>query len=72
MGFGVGIVLLVLGAILVTGAVDLPASVDDVIATTTVGWILILAGVLGIVLGLIATRNARTHSTVVEEHRHDV
>ena len=45
MGFGVGIVLLVLGLILVTGAVDLPASVDDVVATTTVGWILLLAGV---------------------------
>ncbi len=71
MGFGVGIVLLVLGAILVTGAVDLPASVDDVIATNTVGWILILAGVLGIVLGLIATRR-NSHTTVVEEHHRDV
>ena len=71
MGFGVGIVLLVLGAILVTGAVDLPASVDDVIATTTVGWILILAGTLGIVLGLIATTRSRRSHTVVEERRHD-
>lgn len=68
MGFGVGIVLLVIGAILVTGAVDLPASVDDVVATTTVGWILILAGVLGIALGLIAHRS-RSHTTVVEERR---
>ena len=68
MGFGVGIVLLVIGAILVTGAVDLPASVDDVVATTTVGWILILAGALGIVLGLIAARS-RSHTTVVEERR---
>jgi hypothetical protein len=68
MGIGVGIVLLVIGLILVTGAVDLPASVDDVVATSTVGWILILAGVLGLVLGLIATRN-RSHTTVVEERR---
>ena len=68
MGFGVGIVLLVIGAILVTGAVDLPASVDDVVATNMVGWILILAGALAIVLGLIATRN-RSHTTVVEERR---
>ena len=68
MGFGVGIVLLVIGAILVTGSVDLPASVDDVVATTTVGWILILAGALGIVLGLIAGRS-RSHTTVVEERR---
>ena len=70
MGFGVGIVLLVIGLILVTGAVDLPAAVDDVVATSTVGWILILAGALGIVLGLIATRS-RSHTKVVEE-RHDV
>lgn len=70
MGFGVAIVLLVLGAILVTGAVDLPASVDDVIATTTVGWILILAGTLGIVLGLIATRRS-SHTTIVEEQHRD-
>lgn len=68
MGFGVGIVLLVIGAILVTGAVDLPASVDEVVATNTVGWILILAGALGIVLGLIANRS-RSHTTVVEERR---
>jgi len=68
MGIGVGVLLLVIGLILVTGAVDLPASVDDVVATGTVGWILILAGVLGIVLGLIATRS-RSHTTVVEERR---
>ena len=68
MGFGVGIVLLVIGAILVTGAVDLPASVDDYVATDTMGWILLLAGALGIVLGLITTRS-RSHTTVVEERR---
>ena len=68
MGVGVGIVLLVIGAILVTGAVDLPASVDDMVATSTVGWILILAGALGIVLGLIATRS-QSRTTVVEERR---
>ena len=72
MGFGVGIVLLVLGLILVTEAVDMPASVDDVVATSTVGWILILAGVLGIVLGLIATRSRNSHTTVVEEPHRDV
>ena len=43
MGIGVGIVLLVLGLILVTGAVDLPAEVDDAIAGNTLGWIF-LAG----------------------------
>lgn len=69
MGFGVGIVLLVIGAILVTGAVDLPTSVTDVVATNLVGWILILAGALGIVLGLIATNRSRSQTTVVEERR---
>lgn len=68
MGFGVGIFFLVIGLILITGAVDLPASVDDVVATSTVGWILIGAGVLGIILGLVATRN-RSQTTVVEERR---
>jgi hypothetical protein len=68
MGIGVGIVLLVIGLILVTGAVDLPASVDDVVATSTVGWILILAGVLGLVLAFMAMRS-RSHTSVVEEHR---
>ncbi len=68
MGIGVGIVLLVIGLILVTGAVDLPASFEDVVATSTVGWILILVGVLGIVLGLLASRQ-RSHTTVVEERR---
>jgi hypothetical protein len=32
------------------------------------GWILIIAGALGIVLGLITTRS-RNHTTVVEERR---
>ena len=68
MGIGVGIVLLVIGLILVTGAVDLPASFEDVVATSTVGWILILVGVLGIVLCLLASRQ-RSHTTVVEERR---
>ncbi len=33
MGIGLGIVLLLLGLILALGVVDLPASVDDVVAT---------------------------------------
>jgi hypothetical protein len=64
----VGIVLLVIGLILVTGAVDLPASVDDVVATSTVGWILVIVGALGLVLAVLAMRS-RSHTTVVEERR---
>lgn len=66
MGLGVGIFLVVLGLIFLLGVinVDLPA-VDD----TTLGWILLLAGIAAIVLGLIASRNARTRT--VEERRID-
>ena len=71
MGFGVGIVLMVIGLILLLGAVDLPDAVEEVVATTTVGWILLLAGILGIVLGLVASRRS-SHTTVVEEQHRDV
>ncbi|MFC4784536.1 DUF6458 family protein [Nocardioides sp. MAHUQ-72] len=66
MGFGAGIILLVVGLVLVTGAVDLPRSVDDVVATTTVGWICVVVGVLGLLLPLVAQRRSRTH--VEERH----
>ncbi len=66
MGLGVGIFLVVLGLIFLLGVinVDLPAIED-----TTLGWILLLAGIAAIVLGLIASRNARTRT--VEERRID-
>ena len=41
------------------------------VATTTVGWILLLAGVLGIVLVLVASQRS-SHTTVVEEQQRDV
>lgn len=53
MGIGLGIVLLVIGLILLLGAIDLPASVDNVVATETLGWILAIVGVLAIILALI-------------------
>ncbi len=64
MGLGVGIFLVVLGLIFLMGVinVDLPF-VEDY----TLGLILLLAGIAGIVLGMIANRRAR--STVVEERR---
>ena len=67
MGFGAGVLLMALGAILLFGAVDLPASVDDVVATTTVGWILVAAGALAIVLGLV-TLQSRSHPRIEERH----
>jgi hypothetical protein len=67
MGLGIGILLVVLGLIFLLGVieVDLPA-IEDV----TLGWILLIAGIVAIVLGLIASRNART-TTTVEERRLD-
>ena len=53
MGIGLGVVLLLVGLIFALDVVDLPASVDDVIATDTLGWILIIVGVLAIVLALV-------------------
>jgi drug/metabolite transporter (DMT)-like permease len=74
MGIGIGIVLLVLGLILVTGAVHLPQSLDDAIAGETLGWIFLLVGVLAIVLALVLNRQ-RTRPvagpTEVTERRYE-
>lgn len=68
MGIGLGIVLLVIGLILVTGAVDLPQSFDDAIASNTVGWICVVVGALAIVLALVMNQQ-RGRTTHVEERR---
>jgi uncharacterized membrane protein HdeD (DUF308 family) len=71
MGIGLGVVLLLLGLIFAFDVVDLPSSVDNVVATNTLGWILIIVGVLAIVLALVMN-SQRTRSTrVVEERRVD-
>lgn len=64
MGLGVGIFLVVLGLIFVLDVinVDLPGIEDN-----TLGLILLIAGIAGIILGMVASRNARTK--VVEERR---
>ena len=65
MGLGLGVVLIVLGLLLVTPAVTFDiAGVDDVM----LGWILLLAGVLSIVVGLVASRNAGRTKVVEERH----
>ncbi len=67
MGLGLGILLIVLGAVASFTTLDkslIGANVD------TVGWILLAAGALSIVVGLVmnAQRANTTHRTVVE-HR---
>jgi hypothetical protein len=69
MGIGVGIVLLVIGLILVTGAVNLPDQIAQNIATDTVGWICVLVGALSLVLAVVITRQ-RSRSTHVEERHY--
>ena len=65
MGIGVGILLLVIGLILVTGAIDLPDSVTDVMDAELIGWICLVVGVLAIILVLVMNRQ-RTRTTHIE------
>jgi uncharacterized membrane protein YidH (DUF202 family) len=66
MGIGVGIVLLVIGLILVFQVVpDIP-HVGDV----TLGWILVVVGLLAVVLALVMNQQ-RSRTKHVEERRYD-
>jgi drug/metabolite transporter (DMT)-like permease len=65
MGLGLGVFLLVLGLILVSGVIQYDI---DLVEDTTLGWILLFAGVLTIVLGLVMNRQ-RTRTKHVEERR---
>ena len=71
MGIGIGILLLVIGLILVTGAVDLPQAIDERIATGTVGWICVVVGGLALVLAVVLSQQ-RSRTTHTEERRYDV
>ena len=71
MGIGLGIVLLLVGLVLALGAIDLPASIDNAVDSNTLGWILIVVGVLAIVLALVMNSQRTRRSTVVEERRID-
>jgi hypothetical protein len=68
MGIGLGVLLLLVGLILVSGVTNFDiGSVDD----RGLGWIFIIVGALAIVLALVMN-NQRTRSTrVVEERRVD-
>ena len=68
MGIGVGIVLLVIGLILVSGAIDLPDAVPDAIDANTIGWICVIMGALALVLALVMNQQ-RSRTKHVEERR---
>jgi hypothetical protein len=67
MGIGAGIFLLAVGGILAFGVTDRISGVD----LTVVGYILMGAGALGILLVLLLNgqRSRSSHTTVVEERR---
>ncbi len=65
MGIGVSILLLVIGLILVLDAIDLPEAVTDVLEATTIGWICVIVGALGLVLPLVMNQQ-RSKTTHIE------
>jgi uncharacterized membrane protein HdeD (DUF308 family) len=66
MGIGIGIVLIVIGAILLWAVqVDIPFVTDD-----TLGIILIVAGILAVVLALVMNAQ-RSRTKHVQENRYD-
>jgi NADH:ubiquinone oxidoreductase subunit H len=68
MGIGVGILLLVVGLILVTGAIDLPESVTEVVEAGTIGWICVIMGALALILALVMNQQ-RSKTTHIEQRR---
>lgn len=69
MGIGIGILLLVVGLVFALGVVDLPSSIDNVVATGTLGWIMVVVGVLAIILALVMNAQRQRTKHVVEERR---
>jgi uncharacterized membrane protein HdeD (DUF308 family) len=67
MAVGLGIILIILGLVLVLDVVNFDLSgVND----TSLGWILLVAGVLAIVVSLIINQQ-RTRTRTVVEHREE-
>jgi len=64
MGIGVSVFLLAVGGVLAFGVSDRLSGVD----LTAVGWVLMGAGTIGIVVALLfaSQRNRTTHTTVHE------
>ena len=72
MGIGAGIALLVAGLTFVTGALDVPHAVNEVVATGTAGWICLVVGVLCLALSAVLAEQRSQATSVVEERRYDV
>lgn len=72
MGIGVGVLLLVLGLIVLTRAIHLPASWEAHISHHSLGWILVVAGVVALLLGLLESRGRRRRVDTVVTRDDDV
>ncbi len=59
MGYGLGVFLIVLGLILALAVRDMIDAID----LTLIGWILVLAGVLVLVLTAVQANSRRRHTT---------
>jgi hypothetical protein len=68
MVIGLGIMLIVIGLTLVLGVVNVDTSTIDL---GTLGWILLFAGALAVVISLIVNQQRTRSTTVVEERRDD-
>ncbi len=64
MAIGLGIVLIVLGLVFALDVINVDTSVVD---GQTLGWILLLAGVLAIIVSLVVNQQRTRSTTVVEE-----
>ena len=71
MGIGLGVVLLLIGLVLALRAITLPQAIDNVVDTSTLGWILIIVGALAIVLALVMNAQRSRSVTRVEDSRVD-
>ena len=71
MGIGLGVVLLLIGLVLALRAITLPQAIDNVVDTSTLGWILIIVGALAIVLALVMNAQRSRSVTRVEDRRVD-
>ncbi len=68
MGIGLGILLLLIGLILVSGVTNFDmGSVDD----RGLGWIFVIVGAVAIVLALVVNQQRSRSTRVVEDRRVD-
>lgn len=59
MGFGIGVIFIAIGLIILLGAVTIPDSVSQYADAHLIGVILVVVGVLAIVIGLLQSRSRR-------------